>query len=173
MKIRIDNILPDGLPLDCDIIPNDIDQSDFDFAIVEPIHFCGGLTPFNSGIMLEGRFNTSIQTRCGRCLTTFTTAISDTFKLFFTQSLRCDEDDDDTQETMDNVDCEQISDVIDLTLYLREQVILHVPLKIICDENCKGLCPHCGINLNENSCTCDTVSIDPRLFKLKQLFENK
>lgn len=52
---------------------------------------------------------------------------------------------------------------------LREQVILSLPARTLCSEDCKGLCPHCGQNLNSESCTCDAAPADPRWTALSDL----
>jgi uncharacterized protein len=52
---------------------------------------------------------------------------------------------------------------------LREQVLLAVPLKTLCREDCKGLCPHCGKNLNESQCSCAEQREDPRWAALKEI----
>ena len=52
---------------------------------------------------------------------------------------------------------------------LREQVLLAVPLKAICREDCKGLCPHCGKNLNLTQCSCEEPVDDPRWSALKEI----
>jgi uncharacterized protein len=54
---------------------------------------------------------------------------------------------------------------------LREQVLLALPLKAICREECRGLCPHCGQNLNQEQCTCAESSEDPRWSALKDIRE--
>jgi uncharacterized protein len=52
---------------------------------------------------------------------------------------------------------------------LREQVLLALPIKAICREDCKGLCPHCGRNLNEGQCSCSEPIADPRWAALKEI----
>lgn len=52
---------------------------------------------------------------------------------------------------------------------LREQVLLSLPAKTLCREDCKGLCPHCGRNLNSESCNCETAPADPRWSALSDL----
>jgi uncharacterized protein len=52
---------------------------------------------------------------------------------------------------------------------IREQVLLAVPLKVVCRENCKGLCPHCGENLNAEQCSCAEPLEDPRWAALKEI----
>ena len=52
---------------------------------------------------------------------------------------------------------------------LKEQVLLALPLKVICQSDCRGLCPSCGANLNHEECRCETHKSDPRLAPLARL----
>lgn len=56
--------------------------------------------------------------------------------------------------------------LIDVDGLLSEQILLGWPSKVLCNEDCKGLCPVCGCNLNEKTCNCDTRVIDPRMAQL-------
>ena len=58
-------------------------------------------------------------------------------------------------------------EVIDLVPIRLEQILLQTPMKILCNESCKGLCSHCGINLNTANCDCRSGFIDERLSVLK------
>jgi uncharacterized protein len=60
---------------------------------------------------------------------------------------------------------------IDLTAAIREHVLLGLPAFAVCQEDCRGLCPHCGANLNEGSCDCRTTVVDPRWAALQQPME--
>jgi uncharacterized protein len=60
--------------------------------------------------------------------------------------------------------------VLNLTPVLEEDITLNLPLQILCNEDCAGLCPHCGKDLNNGMCACDETKIDPRLEALKNLF---
>jgi uncharacterized protein len=60
-------------------------------------------------------------------------------------------------------------DQIDLNEVLREQFYLALPMKPLCREDCEGLCPKCGTNLNTGTCTCATQWEDPRLAPLRNL----
>ena len=54
---------------------------------------------------------------------------------------------------------------------ITESILLGIPMKSICSENCQGLCATCGINLNNNKCQCEKNDIDPRMGVLKKFFE--
>lgn len=62
---------------------------------------------------------------------------------------------------------------LNLKDYIIEQIILSLPMKIICKNDCKGLCPKCGRNLNNSQCDCVYEDIDPRLEKLRDFFPKK
>lgn len=59
----------------------------------------------------------------------------------------------------------------DLDPLITEDIFLDFPAKLLCDEECKGVCPRCGKDLNTGSCSCEK-EIDPRLAALKQLLDN-
>ncbi|MBQ3378645.1 MAG: DUF177 domain-containing protein [Clostridia bacterium] len=60
-------------------------------------------------------------------------------------------------------------DVNELVLSL---LVMQLPMKVLCREDCRGLCPKCGRDLNEGECGCDKHEVDPRLLKLKELLDN-
>jgi uncharacterized protein len=64
-------------------------------------------------------------------------------------------------------------DYIDLQEAVRETLILSEPLRVLCRPDCKGLCPHCGANLNDGPCGCPADAVDPRLAVLGELFKNE
>ena len=61
--------------------------------------------------------------------------------------------------------------LIDMDELITSDILLELPIKILCREDCKGLCPKCGANLNETNCGCDTRQADPRLDALRKLLE--
>ena len=62
-------------------------------------------------------------------------------------------------------------DEIDLFPYAEQAIFLTMPMKTLCKEDCRGLCPQCGTNLNEKECSCDRSPIDPRLAVLADLIK--
>ncbi|MFC1731758.1 DUF177 domain-containing protein [candidate division KSB1 bacterium] len=60
-------------------------------------------------------------------------------------------------------------DTVKLDEDIRQSILLLLPMKLLCSEECKGLCPECGINRNHASCSCDPLTIDPRWEALKKL----
>lgn len=62
---------------------------------------------------------------------------------------------------------------IDLSAIICEMLVLDIPLRYLCTESCKGLCPQCGQNLNTGTCACSKTPVDPRLAVLKQLLKDQ
>ena len=60
---------------------------------------------------------------------------------------------------------------LDVSELAESDIILALPSKFLCKQDCRGLCPRCGKDLNDGDCDCDTREIDPRLESLKQLLE--
>lgn len=97
---------------------------------------------------------------CDRCGEETVTKFDYSFVHTVVQSL-CGENEGDYIETPDYQ--------LDLDELVTSDIILELPSKYLCSENCKGLCPKCGQNLNRGDCKCDLRQIDPRLEALKEL----
>ncbi len=100
---------------------------------------------------------------CDRCMK----PLSDTMEYSFEHRLiasLCGDDDGDYIETPDYS--------LELDELVISDILLELPLKYLCSEDCKGLCSQCGADLNTSECTCDKRSIDPRLEVLRQLLDN-
>ncbi len=98
---------------------------------------------------------------CNRCLEEYSSSLEVPFSEEFQEmTLETNEEDNDFS-------CYQ-GDEIDITELVRESLLLAEPLKTLCREDCKGLCLHCGTNLNLTSCSCLERIVDPRLAVLQQ-----
>ena len=120
-------------------------------------------------IRLVGSFSTEVEVRCARCLDPVQNKLAEQFDLLY-RPLGVD-------ATRDEVAISQADTEIGyyqgegllLEDVLREQVLLAVPFKVLCREDCRGLCPHCGKNLNEEQCSCTTAMEDPRWTALREI----
>ena len=126
-----------------------------------------GLSKFDSQIILDAKTDIGANLICDRCTMEFHSVITSNYRMIylFTQKVEYSESD-----KMDVVYLHPETDKIDLTKDVRDYVLLAVPMKKLCSENCKGLCPKCGLNLNDGTCQCKEENIDPRwepLLKLK------
>jgi uncharacterized protein len=119
--------------------------------------------------LLDGRLSGGAQLRCDRCLE----AYHWDFEMPFQVSLLVrptGPDEAELELLEEDMEIEFISgETVDLDAIIREQVYLALPMKNICREDCLGLCPTCGANLNQGSCRCKKDSGHPAFSKLKFL----
>lgn len=120
-------------------------------------------------IRLNGKVATSIELPCARCLEPVVQDVDRSFDLLY-RPLGSDAGKEEMSVTA--VDAEigyYQGNGLELEDALREQVILAIPLRVLCREDCKGLCPQCGTNLNTEQCSCAEPVQDPRWEALKEL----
>lgn len=113
-------------------------------------------------IRLRADYGGRFEILCARCVEPVEVPVEGTFDLIF----RPQAADAESGERAITIDETEIGYYEESGLLLedvvREQVLLSLPGRTLCKEDCKGLCPHCGQNLNTATCTCDTTAVDPR-----------
>jgi len=120
-------------------------------------------------IRLRGRLSADFELQCARCLEPVQQAIARDFELLY-RPLGADAGRDELSVTDAEAEIGYYQgDGVLLEDVLREQVLLALPLKVTCREDCKGLCLHCGKNLNEEQCSCAVPMEDPRWAALKEV----
>ena len=126
----------------------------------KPIILKGSFSLVEDIIILNGRLTTEFTIACSRCLENFNYPIDIEVKEQFSRN-------------KENEDADVIlieSDKLDITDIIENNIYLALPFARLCKENCKGLCQNCGIDLNHSTCSCEDLSVDLRLAKLKELF---
>ena len=124
-------------------------------------------------VEVEGEFQTSLQLSCGRCLKQFLSPLQAAFALTYTQETSAADSGGGSKRAP--ADAEEAGllrfrgDSVDLRDGIQEQVILSLPLRPLCGEECRGLCPRCGADLNQGSCSCRPASADNAFAALRKL----
>ena len=120
-------------------------------------------------IRVKGKLETSLEVACARCLEPVVHQVERSFDLLY-RPLGTDAGHEELSVTDAEAEIGYYQgEGLLLEDTLREQVLLALPLKTICREDCKGLCPHCGKNLNESQCSCAEQFEDPRWSALKEI----
>jgi uncharacterized protein len=120
-------------------------------------------------IRLKGELSTSLELLCARCLEPVAQDVTRAFDLLYRpQGADAGVEERTVAGAETEISYYQGEGLL-LEDALREQVLLAVPLKVICRENCKGLCPHCGKNLNVEQCSCGEPLEDPRWSALREI----
>jgi len=142
-----------------------------DCSLNKNIEVGGSLSRVDNNVYLKGNVTTELILRCSRCLDQLISPINSRLKAHFVPS-----DDDpsslgEVELRSSDIDTEIYEDKqIDLTQSIRDGILLTVPVMSLCMEDCKGICPQCGINLNQEVCECvSDPCVDPRLEVLKKL----
>ncbi len=120
------------------------------------------LVYYRSGqdIFFQGWFGGTIEGTCSRCLKTYSFPMTKNFDFILTPKPLPAKSRGLNQDEM-GLSFYSAED-INLSPYIREQLLLALPMRPLCDERCRGLCAGCGVNLNSESCLCDTQSGVPR-----------
>lgn len=159
------------------ILSGEVNRIDFDYSfafedknIISAVNFpkpfsVRGEVTNNAGYMrLSASAVVPYKTACARCLAD----IEGTLPISFEKNVA-------VISTLQNEDTDDYLFIEDarLDLYepLCEQILLEFPTKLLCREDCKGLCPKCGKDLNKGDCDCPKKEIDPRLAKIQQYID--
>lgn len=136
------------------------------YVLTKPIKYDGNVFKVDGEILIQANILFTFEDICDRCLKPTIidgkTVLSG--KLIEGTGEVCEED-----EGYDEVIYYK-DDTLDIHNNILDQVALALPMKSLCNPQCKGLCPKCGADLNENTCSCVLNDIDPRLEKLKDFF---
>lgn len=132
-----------------------------ELKVLEPLKFQGEVKSYDDIVNIKGKITGTIELECSRCLKNF--------------SFPVDTDMDDEFTNNSNQEDDSIilveGDVLDITEVIVNNVISTLPIKNLCDENCKGLCHECGTDLNVHNCNCKNQDVDIRMAKLMDLFK--
>jgi uncharacterized protein len=150
--------------------PSAFDPPDPEYRVAAPVQLAIDIeTAGGDAFRVTGNVRTTLELDCSRCLEPFAVPVDATFELqYVPQAENTGEGEREIAE--DDLTTayyrEGLLDVIEL---LREQIQLTLPMKPLCSDACKGLCPQCGVNLNRGTCSCAPAWEDPRLAPLKSL----
>lgn len=143
-----------------------LDISDVEFGgyypFTTPINISGEVQNSSGIVSLNVKVAFNYCHPCDRCMS----EVNKSFEYLFKHALVTEND-----NISDN-DCIVLDEFkLDLDKLITDDLLLELPSKILCNDDCKGLCPNCGENLNEGSCDCAKHQVDPRLEVLKDLID--
>lgn len=112
--------------------------------------------------LVRGQINAVLSLNCDLCLDTFEIELNLPLEESFSDKEISDEEFWDFSDK-----------TIDLKPAVIANILLNMPMRAVCSDDCKGLCPKCGHNLNKGDCGCDTGYVNPQFEKLLTLFNDK
>ncbi len=125
----------------------------------------------NSGeeYFVQGDVAARVHLECARCLAEFVTDVVGRADFVICSESLLAEHKGEALDSEDYVLFKGSSLMVDITEPIRQAILLAISMKPLCSDDCRGICPHCGVNLNEGECSCPKEKIDSRWEALKKL----
>jgi uncharacterized protein len=154
--------------------PSAFDPQDPDYRVAAPVELSMDVAKAGGeAFSVTGTVKTRLELACSRCVEPFDVPVEAAFELrYVPQSENTGEGERELAED-DLITAYYREGMLDIGDLLREQFQLALPMKPLCGDDCKGLCPQCGANLNRTTCGCAPAWEDPRLAPLRQLLKPK
>ena len=169
MRIELDKLEEHGGKFTRLYEANELSLDDPDIRLVEPAQISARVRLEGKDAELQGKLLAKLEVVCGRCLQPVELPVSAEFHERFVRAVSW------ASEEQHEVQAEDLNisvfdgEAIELDDVVREELLLAVPVNVLCREDCRGLCPICGIDRNMSSCQCEISEIDSRWQKLKEL----
>ena len=149
--------------------PDELNPVDERVMLAAPATVNGKIRLAGSEVFVNGHVDTRAQIECDRCLKPVEVPVSGDFELEYITGSEYE-----TSSAAELTEAEMSvsvfdGKVIDVDEVVKEQILLAVPTRMLCREDCKGICPECGSDRNTGECSCVTSEIDPRWAALKNL----
>ena len=140
-----------------------------DYRLEGPISVTVSYYRAGTEVFVQGDLAARASAVCARCAEEFTVPSVRKFRYVLAPKVLDDSDDGGNLRDEDVEYSQYGGEEIDLSPPIREQLLLALPTRPLCREDCRGLCPRCGTNLNLGACGCARVEPDPRLGILRSL----
>jgi uncharacterized protein len=162
MKINVSSVMRNvtsSIEADGEVSIPFIEYGNNNIKVLSPIKVHVVVTNNGKNLTVSGNISSKLMLNCSRCLKDFEYTL-----------------DTDFEEELSNKDdggdaIHFDGDTVDLTDMVIDNILLSLPMKTVCSEECKGLCPRCGSNLNIKECNCSDEDHDPRFSVLKDLLK--
>lgn len=125
--------------------------------LCSPVIVDGIIKNLGDHYKISGNIRVNLILQCSRCLDKFN----------YNKDIEFEEEMSNNSSNLEYIHFN--GNEIDIADIIIENIIINLPINFICNDNCKGLCQYCGVNLNKSNCTCSEDNVDPRLKVLKNL----
>jgi uncharacterized protein len=182
MIIRLKDIKDQGLSIefaeDAQFFPTlSALVADREIELLQPVQTTLKAVWAGDMVEVQGKSTTRAKIPCSRCLSMQEVAVETHYELTFVKELPPvteNEDEDEVELSAEDMGLVEFhGEEIDLREAIQEQVILALPLRALCDEACRGLCPQCGANLNEAGCQCSPSEFRNKFSALREFKPEK
>lgn len=168
MRIEVESLTAEGKPFEQTYAPGELALEDERAELVSDVKAWGRASRKGEEVRVRGSLQTSVELRCDRCLGPVPVPVNVDFVANFVRP----SDPAAEAKELHEEDLEVAvydGDSVDLDEIVREQILLALPARQLCRDDCRGLCPSCARNLNAESCDCARQETDPRWAALADL----
>jgi uncharacterized protein len=163
MRIEVENLKEKAEAFSHSYAPGEVELEEEGARLVSNAEVSGEASRRGEEVRLRGRVRTEVELLCDRCLAPSRAPLEVEFDTrFIPQTAAAAESDNVELLTEDLGLAAYEGDSVDLDELVREQILLALPSRNLCREECSGLCQKCGANLNEGQCSCEQGETDPR-----------
>jgi uncharacterized protein len=170
MRIEADKLKEASTPFAHVYAPDELPLEDELTRLASEAKLEGRASKRHEQIRLQGTIKASVEVACARCLAPVVVPVDANFDVAYVPAEIEEAAPEATELQADDLNFAVYEgDELDLDELAREQLLLALPARQLCREDCKGLCPTCGADLNTQECGCEQQEIDPRWAALAAL----
>jgi uncharacterized protein len=170
MRIEVENLTSAATPFEHAYPAGEIDLDEEGARVVSGADVRGGATRKGEQVRLRGEIKTEVEILCDRCAAPERSPLTVEFDTsFIPQEVEAVKAENVELQAEDLILSAYEGDAVDVDELVREQILLALPSRHLCREDCKGLCQKCGADLNRNQCSCEQGEVDPRWAALADL----
>ena len=174
MRIDVERLTEAGKPFEHTYAPGELSLGDDSLRLASAVEVAGEVSRKGEQVRLGGKASTVVEAPCDRCLRPVALPVEILFDLRYVPAERGGADEEAAELTEEDLNFSVYEgDAIDVDELVREQVLLALPTRLLCSDECKGLCPVCGADLNKETCACEQKEVDPRWAALAALKQER
>jgi len=167
MLVHLEDILPEGIEIEVSLDPDD--PAVRELNVKGPVVGSFKIRKLGQQVLVRGSVSGEVLLTCARCLVEFTTRIREVVDIELRPVLDLDRTAQERELGSDDLNVEFFrGDALDVGHLAAEQISLCIPMKPLCHDDCRGICPECGANKSLGTCSCEPDT-DPRWSALKAL----
>lgn len=169
MRIEVDELESGGKSFAHTYEPEELILDEERARLIDAPQVSGKASRQGQEIRLRGQITARAEVDCDRCLKAIAVPVETKFDVTYIPASEYLQTEAAELQADDLLLSVYEGDSIDVDEIVREQILLALPDRALCHEDCHGLCPVCGIDRNTNACACEAKEIDPRWAALKNL----
>jgi uncharacterized protein len=163
MRLEVENLSEAGRHFERVYAPGEIGLEEDNARLSSDAEVVGDATRKGEEVRLRGRIRTEVEVSCDRCLAAVRVPLEVEFDTAFIPRASAAAQTENVELLAEDMGLAAYDgEAVDLDELVREQILLALPARQLCSEECKGLCPKCGADLNAAACQCEHEEVDPR-----------